>query len=212
MSAKMTVGLFGENLNMKPSHALIVYCHPWEGSFNNAILRSVIRSLDADGIAYDLIDLHKDGFNPVYDAEELSLYHAGGTKDPLVTRYLGLLKACDVLVFVTPVWWNEIPGMLKGFFDKVMKEGEGLSHVITKTGIRGTLTNIRKAYVFSTSTSPTWYLRLFMGNYMKRIFIRKTLKQIGVRRGTWINLGSMPSTAARRTAFLDKCARMHFTV
>lgn len=197
---------------MKPSHALIVYCHPWEGSFNNAILQSVIHSLNTDGVKYDVIDLHRDGFNPVYDAEELSLYHSGGTTDPLVTKYLSLLKTCDLLIFVTPIWWNEIPGMLKGFFDKVMKEGEGLSHVITKTGIRGRLTNIRKAYVFSTSTSPTWYLKLFMGNYMKRIFIRKTLKQIGVHEGKWINFGSMPSTAAKRITFLDSCAKMHFTV
>lgn len=73
--------------------------------------------------------------------------------------------------------------MLKGFFDKVAKEEEGLSHVITKTGKRRTLTGIRKA-----------------------------LKQIGVRKGTWTNLGSMPSTAAWRTASLDKCTTMHFTV
>ncbi|WP_297316504.1 hypothetical protein [uncultured Bifidobacterium sp.] len=45
-----------------------------------------------------------DRFNPVYDAVELSLYHAGGTKDPLVTKYPGLLGTCDVLIPVTPVW------------------------------------------------------------------------------------------------------------
>lgn len=59
--------------------------------------------------------------------------------------------------------------MLMGFFDKVVKEEEGLSHVITKTGKRRTLIGISKACVFPTSTSPTWHLRLFMGDYLKRM-------------------------------------------
>ncbi|MDO4233173.1 MAG: NAD(P)H-dependent oxidoreductase, partial [Lautropia sp.] len=46
--------------------ATIIYAHPWEGSFNYAILRQVKALLDARGQEYRLLDLHADGFNPVY--------------------------------------------------------------------------------------------------------------------------------------------------
>ena len=69
-----------------------------------------------------LIDLYAEHFDPTYSAEELSLYHQGGTVDPLVRKYLELLKSCRTVIFITPCWWNSIPGMLKGVIDKVMKE------------------------------------------------------------------------------------------
>ena len=48
------------------SRILIVYDHPYEKSFNHAILQTITAALDAKNRAYDVIALHADGFNPVY--------------------------------------------------------------------------------------------------------------------------------------------------
>ncbi|MGO1345990.1 MAG: NAD(P)H-dependent oxidoreductase [Bifidobacterium psychraerophilum] len=193
------------------SKILVVYCHPYEKSFNHAVLETLMKTLMAQGHQINLIDLHADGFEPYYDKEELRLFHTGGTHDPLVERYLGWLKEADSLVVVTPIWWNSIPGMLKGFIDKVMKEGEGLSHTVTPTGIKGCLTNIRRAYVFTTSTSPTLYFRLLMGDGIKRIFINKTLRQLGVGKGYWSNFGGITgSKPERRQRYLERISTMTF--
>lgn len=103
---------------------LIIYCHPYEKSFNHAILTTVETNLQRNKQSFQLIDLYAEQFNPVYDKEELRLYHSGGTNDPLVKKYLTMLKEASSVIFITPLWWNSIPGMLKGFIDKVMKEGE----------------------------------------------------------------------------------------
>lgn len=193
------------------SRVTIIYCHPYTKSFNHAVLDSVIANMNGSSTTFELLDLHADQFQPYYDAEELRLFHTGETHDPLVRRYLAALQHCDGLIIITPIWWNGIPGMLKGFIDKVMKEGEGLSHTVTKTGIHGCLTNLKHAYVLTTSTSPTAYYRFLLGNGIRRIFINKTLKQIGVRRGTWINLGSISSSSTqKRLRHLERIRTMRF--
>lgn len=189
---------------------LIIYCHPYDKSFNHAVLENVGNNLRQNNKDYKLIDLYKDGFVPIYDLEEMRLFHTGQTHDPLVKKYLSWLKETPEVIFITPFWWNGIPGMLKGFIDKVMKEGQGLSHTVTKTGIHGELTNVKHTYVFTTSTSPTFYLKLFLGNGIKKIFVNKTLKQLGMQDRYWYNFGGVStSSVGRRKKYLDKIAKMN---
>lgn len=184
---------------------LIIYCHPYDHSFNHAELAAVEANLQARGQKYNRIDLYADNFQPVYSAAELKLYHQGGTTDPLVTKYLQLCQRARTVIFITSIWWNSIPGMLKGFIDKVMKEGPGLSHTVSKTGVKGALTNVNHCYVLTTSTAPTFYLRYFSGNAVQRIFIRQTLKQLGFHHGHWQNFGGISnSSLRRRQAYLAK--------
>lgn len=193
------------------SKYLIIYCHPWNKSFNHAILTHVTHNLDVRHSNYKVIDLYAEHFQPFYDVEEMSLFHTGQTHDPKVKEYLSDLKTADKLIFITPVWWNDIPGMLKGFFDKVMKEGPGLSHTVTKTGIKGLLTNLSEAYVLTTSPSPTFYLKLFCGNAIQKVFVNTTLKQIGVHKTHWKNFGNVThSKLERRQKYLQYTEEFNF--
>ena len=51
------------------SRPLIVYDRSYDKSFNHAILQTITAALDAKNRAYNVIDLHADGFNPVYGKE-----------------------------------------------------------------------------------------------------------------------------------------------
>ncbi|BDR58000.1 NAD(P)H-dependent oxidoreductase [Xylocopilactobacillus apicola] len=188
---------------------LIIYCHPFKGSFNHAILERVIQNLENNHRSYEVIDLYQDHFMPVYDEEELHLFKEGKTQDPLVLKYLNLFQSVRQVIFITPIWWNDVPGMLKGFIDKVMKEGPGLSHTVTSKGVKGELTQIKQAIVFTTSTSPTLYYRFLCGNGIKKIFINKTLKQLGIKKGRWINFGNIThSSREQRIHFLNQISKM----
>lgn len=190
---------------------IIVYCHPYPHSFNHAILEAVCDNLKTKKVDFRIIDLYAEDFDPVYSKEELALYHEGGTVDPLVKKYLALLKGADTIIFITPIWWNSIPGMLKGFIDKIMKEGENLSHTISKRGVKGGLTNIKHCYVLTTSTSPTLYIKYLNGNAVQRIFIKQTLKQLGFRHGHWQNFGLVSnSTQTRRENYLFRVRQQNF--
>ncbi|MBD0403808.1 NAD(P)H-dependent oxidoreductase [Flammeovirga sp. EKP202] len=180
-----------------------VFAHPWHGSFNKAILDTAVKKLEEQGKEYQIIDLHKDNFDPVLREEDLALYSKGETTDPQVKEYQEILKNTDELVFIFPIWWYDLPAMLKGFIDKVFLKD--FSYIETKTGLKGLLTHIKKARVITTSESPSWYLVVFGGNVIKKAFIKATLKGVGIKDVQWINSSYTTSGSNdKRTAFLKK--------
>lgn len=183
----------------------IIYAHPWEGSFNHAILQAVKQHLDSSGQPYRLLDLYADRFNPVYSEEELALFNKGQALDPQVLSYQDTLKQTERLIFIFPIWWADMPAIVKGFLDKVFLKT--LTYVENKrTGLlEGKLTHIQEAVVITTSAAPRFYLKFFCGNVIQRALIGHTLKGVGVGRGRWINFGQITkSTPEKRQAFLDR--------
>jgi putative NADPH-quinone reductase len=99
--------------------ALIIYDHPWEGSYVHAMCEAVQRGLLAAGHEIDLVDLHADGFDPVMRRADLAEYANGISADPKVVDYQQRMAAAQHLFFIFPVWWDVMPAMTKGFLDKV---------------------------------------------------------------------------------------------
>lgn len=181
----------------------ILYAHPYEKSFNHAILSRVIQTLEKQGVDYQVIDLYKDGFNPVYSASELALYAKGKTLDPLIQQYQDQLLETNRLVLIFPIWWNGAPAILKGFFDKVLLKEFAYSK--SKSGmLQGKLRQIQEAYVFTTSESPTLHLKTLAGNPVRKMN-QMILKAIGIKRIHSQHLGRIKQVSPEKCqAFLDK--------
>lgn len=124
----------------------IILAHPWHGSFNKSIMDTTIEQLFCRKKDYQIIDLNKDQFNPVLSESDLSLYSQGQSRDPLVNQYQEMLSDSDELVFIFPVWWFDVPAILKGFLDKVMLKN--FAYVEESTGLKGLLTHIKKLLSF----------------------------------------------------------------
>lgn len=92
----------------------------------------------------------------------------GKTLDPLVEKYQKSIKNAEKIIIISPLWWNDVPAILKGFIDEVMKMD--FAYEVTKTGVKGRLTNVQEAIVITTATSPTWYLRWFLVNPIRKNF------------------------------------------
>lgn len=188
----------------KSIDTLIVYCHPYEMSLSAAVLTAVEAGLDRAGRSFEVCDLYADGFDPVLRAPDLALYGEGGTNDELVRRYQGQLSRARHLVLVAPVWWNDIPAMLKGWIDKVMLVG--FSWEATGHGLSGTLGRVIESVdVFTTSAEPTEHLRAaIMATLMDGTFA-----QLGVERRSWHNFGGIDlSTPEDRKGWLAEVERI----
>ena len=160
----------------------VIFSHPWNGSFNKAILDQVMKKLDETKEKYTVIDLNKDGFNPVMSEEELSLYSQGKSIDPLVLKYQEILKNTDELILIFPIWWMSLPAILKGFLDKVMLRG--FAYESTQTGIKGLLTNIKTAKMITTAEVPKILLSITgFGITMKKA----NLGGVGIKKTKWIH-------------------------
>jgi putative NADPH-quinone reductase len=84
-------------------YSLIVYAHPYNGSFVHAELEMVLKGLKARGKKYHLIDLYKDKFDPVFYAPELKNYPKGVSEVPLVQKYQKMFAESDEVVFLYPI-------------------------------------------------------------------------------------------------------------
>ena len=181
----------------------IVFAHPWNGSFNKAILDKVVEKLDETKEKYTIIDLNKDGFNPVMTEKDLELYSQGKSDDPLVLKYQEILKNTDELILIFPIWWMSLPAILKGFFDKVMLRG--FAYESTQTGIKGLLTNIKTAKMITTATAPKFLLNITgFGITMKKA----NLGGIGIKKTKWIHYSlRMQGKDEDRKKFLEKVGK-----
>ncbi|MCY7670152.1 NAD(P)H-dependent oxidoreductase [Bacillus altitudinis] len=189
----------------------IVYAHPWDGSYNHAILTSITEKLETKKEPFQVIDLYKDGFNPVFTAEELKHFHKGETPYSLVKDYQEKLKQSTELVFIFPVWWWDLPAMLKGFIDKVMLSGFAFIEDQNTGTLQGLLTNIKKTTVISTSTTDKEYIESEAGNAIQSVFIDRTLADLGIKNEStkWIHFSRVNlTTDEKRKQFLKEISQI----
>ncbi len=180
----------------------IIYAHPWEGSFNKAVLDQATQALEKKNKDYQIINLNEDGFNPVLKKESLALFSQGKSSDDLVYTYQNMLKESDEVVFIFPIWWFDLPAILKGFIDKVMLKD--FAYLETPEGLDGLLTHITKTTVLTTSEYPTEYLVPSMEN----LFIKMTLASCGFHDVVWMNRDQITSCSHQdRVDYLESVAQ-----
>ncbi len=101
---------------------LIIYAHPNPASFSNAIAETVKNKSVANGDQIDVIDLYADNFNPVLSGADFMSFQQGKIPED-IAAYQEKIKWADHMTFVYPVWWNQMPAMMKGFIDRVFSYG-----------------------------------------------------------------------------------------
>lgn len=66
---------------------MIIYAHPYDESYNHAILQSTLEGLKEGNHEIDLLDLNKDGFNPIMTSQDLYAASIQKSVDPKVIEY-----------------------------------------------------------------------------------------------------------------------------
>src|SRR5688500_2801264 len=114
--------------------ALVVLAHPERRSFNGAMADVAVETLREQGYDVAFSDLYRMGFDPVSDrrnfatvknadyfkqqVEEDQATDVGGFA-PDVEAAIAKLEAADLMIWQFPLWWVSVPGVLKGWVDKV---------------------------------------------------------------------------------------------
>jgi putative NADPH-quinone reductase len=124
------------------TRALVLYAHPCPESFNAAVFKVVVETLQDRGWHVDSCDLNAESFSPVLTELERRHYHDEPENIEPVKSYVERLQAAEVLIMVYPVWNFGFPAILKGFLDRVFLPG--VSFNLQDGGIRPGLTNVKK--------------------------------------------------------------------
>ncbi|EQC2288624.1 NAD(P)H-dependent oxidoreductase, partial [Listeria monocytogenes] len=100
----------------------IVFDHPYTGdasfnephnrSFSAALLLTAKETYEQAGYTVDIIDLHKDGFDPVMHKEDLIAWRKKEVDNPLVKNYQERIMTAEELLFIFPIWWEAMPAMM----------------------------------------------------------------------------------------------------
>ena len=147
---------------------LLVLAHPLPESYAASVARTVRETLQAGGHAVDLLDLYAEDFDPRLTEKERRGYFDSPYDTSEVAGLVERLKAADALMLVFPQWWFNLPAVLKGFFDRVFAPGVAFKHDKAGGRIIPQLTNIRHFWVFTTTGSPWWVVKLYMGDPVRR--------------------------------------------
>jgi len=168
----------------------VVFNHPYEGSFCNAVLEATLAGIRRAGHEADLLHLDRDGFDPVMRAGDLKGFREGKPVDPKVLEYRDRLEQADHLVLIFPIWWELMPAMTKGFIDKVIFPGVAYDYDTSGKWPRMVKrwNKLKGITLITTMNTPSFFYRLIFGNAIKKALFTGTFWKMGYGRRKWINL------------------------
>ena len=187
----------------------VVHCHPLADSFNNALFRTVVETLEQDGHRVVATDLYREGFQPAMTEQERRTYMDRSYDLSGVKEHAELLKRIDGIVLCFPHWWFAMPAMLKGWVDRVWGPGIAFTYDSRDHHLAPALRNIRLFGVVTTYGSPWWIVRLFAGDAGRKVLMRgmKPMCARGVRSFYLAHYDMDHSTPRSRQTFLEKVRR-----
>ncbi|WP_119301186.1 NAD(P)H-dependent oxidoreductase [Dongia deserti] len=117
-----------------PLKVFLVLAHPERRSFNGAMADTALETLRGLGHDVAFSDLYRMGWDPVSDRrnfatvknpdffkQQMEEDHATESNGfaPDVEAEIAKLEAADLMIWQFPLWWFGLPGILKGWVDKV---------------------------------------------------------------------------------------------
>lgn len=179
-------------------NVVIVFNHPYEGSFGNAILNAVTNGLKGANHEIDLMHLDNDGFNPAMSKADLQAFVEHKPVDPQVIDYNERLERADHLIFIFPIWWDLMPAMTKGFIDRVLSPGVVYDHHPRGFGLVPLLKNLKSVTIITTMNKPKIMYSLLIGNLISKAMLSSVFKTMGYKRLQWINFTSVTSVSQKK--------------
>lgn len=179
--------------------ALIVLGHQNPGeSFCRAIVNVAKETLEAAGYEVRVKDLYAQGFDPILTAEEMAL-SVDEVSGKLREDIQEVLDA-DFYVVVHPNWWGMPPAILKGWIDRVIRQG--FCYAFTAAGAVKKLAG-RKAVVFTTGNTPQDIEVNVLGDPLENLWKNIVFGTVGVEDFVRRNFASViMSTPEERESWL----------
>lgn len=135
-------------------NVLVVYAHPNEGSYNQAILDTAVTAFQSKGHNVVVRDLYKLGFNPVLTQADNAAMREGNTPADIKTEQEHISNA-DLIAFIYPIWWTGLPAIIKGYVDRAFSYG--FAYQYNEAGGIDKLLTGKKGVIINTHGSPAEY-------------------------------------------------------
>lgn len=154
---------------------LIILGHPATESFTGAIAKRYVETVHTNHQKTVLRDLYALGFDPLLKESERFM-----VKDqpfsPDIEKELDLIRKCDVITFIYPLWFGTPPAIIKGYVDRVFGAAFRLTDLATQKN--DLFIGKRLAVVTTSASTLPWLesqgmwisLKQSFEQYLKAIF------------------------------------------
>ncbi|ROM67328.1 NAD(P)H dehydrogenase [Pseudomonas brassicacearum] len=119
-------------------HALIVVAHHDPQSLTHSlagkIAEGITRANSAD--TFEIADLAAEGFDPRFGFADHAVHHREVLPPADVLAEQARIDRADALVLVYPIYWWSMPGLLKGWIDRVFSNGWAFDFSLDKPFIQ----------------------------------------------------------------------------
>jgi NAD(P)H dehydrogenase (quinone) len=179
---------------------LLILGHPSKKSFCKGILDSYKKGLEKTNCEYKELYLCDLNFNlnlggNFEQANEIE-------SDILLAQEL--LKWADHYVFVYPIWWGNIPALLKGFIDRAFLPGVTFKYQ-KNSPFPEKLLKGKTARLLVTMDSPNWWFKFVYRSSANHAMKEATLNFCGVSPVKITIMDKVrESTIEQRNLFLNK--------
>lgn len=132
----------------------VILAHPDPTSFNHAIAKSTIATLNQSGYEVCFHDLYQENFDPLLPAAEIP---KNAVLPNEIETHCKEVAEADGFVVIHPNWWGTPPAIMTGWVDRIMRPGIAYEFVENDKGegVPNGLLNAKKAIVFNTSNTET---------------------------------------------------------
>lgn len=131
----------------------ILYGHPYDKSFNKAILDQVTSHLEKRGATVKVKDLVQMSFDPAMGLKDLEAKVTKILPAEIVSEQEDL-EWMDAIIIIAPVWWGGLPALIKGYIDRVFTT----ALIRSPQGVYGL--EGKRAYTLFTTGSSEDYVRI----------------------------------------------------
>jgi len=183
---------------------LIINGHPDAESFSFALAEAYKKGAKASGASIKEINIRELNFNPNLQYG----YRKRTLLEPDLIDAQQKIKWAEHLVWVYPVWWGSVPGIMKGFLDRVLLPGFAFKKRDESIWWDKYMSG-KSARLICTLDQPAWYYYLLNHRPSYHAMKKLTLHFIGVRPVRATTIGPMRlSKASYRSKWLDKIEKM----
>ncbi len=131
------------------SKAVVIYAHPNPVSYNHSVKEKIQGVLKSQGYEISVRDLYAQKFDPILSGEDFKAMQAGAPRADVKVEQT-LIKDAQLLVFVFPIWWFNMPAILKGYMDRVFSYGFAYTFDAVTHEPKGLLGG-KKVVIFNTT-------------------------------------------------------------
>jgi len=170
---------------------LAILGSPHKNGATGKMLDHAVKIAEQHGYAVDYIDLYEKNIAYCRGCRACMELRNCVVKDD-IQEISGLLKECSIVVLAAPVYWANVPAVVKNMFDRLL----GVMMEETRTFPKPRLSKQQKYILFTSCNTPAPFSALFGQSTGAIKSMKEVFKTSGMRYG-----GSCVWTGASKTVF-----------